>query len=261
LLPFEVCNLGAINLTKFVKDEEFKIKEFIDVVKIAVRFLNRVIDCNYFPLEQIRDMVNGTRKIGLGVMGLADFFILLKIRYGEIESLDLANKVFEILAKEAWEESYRLGETLGGFGKATLWEKKKDYQLKGSRNSAITTVAPTGTTSIIPGVSSGIEPLFRVKYKRTDTFGVREIVHPLFERIDYDKYSKYVRVAEEIQSFEHLEMQAIIQKWVDSAVSKTINLKNSATVEDIEYIYKMAWEKKCKGVTIFRQGSKKGVME
>jgi ribonucleoside-diphosphate reductase alpha chain len=265
LIFWEPCNLGSINLVSMVKENgEFDFGLLRGIIDSSVLFLNRVIDNNCYPLEQITDIANKTRKIGLGVMGLADVLILMKVIYGSKESLEIIDEIFKTIAEESWKKSYDLvcdGTYENPFHYHKEWEAKNDFQLKNSINATATTIAPTGTISIVAGVSSGIEPLFRVKYTRRDSFGEREVIHPLFEKVNYEDYKKYVVTAEEIDPIQHLEVQATVQKWVDNAVSKTINLPSDASVKDVEEIYMRAWEIGCKGVTVFRRGSKKGVLE
>jgi len=263
LMFYESCNLGSMNLVKCVENGKFDFELLKEITKKSVLFLNRVIDNNCYPLPQIKDISSKTRKIGLGVMGLADALILLKIKYGSMESLGIINDIFKTIAETGWTSSRNLVDDeiySEPFLLHDSMEKKLSFQRLGAINSTITTIAPTGTISIVVGVSSGIEPLFKVKYKRKDSFGERDVVHPLFEKINYSKYKKYVVTAEELDAVDHLKVQSTIQKWIDNAVSKTINLPFDATVEDVNDIYINAWKMGCKGVTVFRRGSKQGVL-
>ena len=263
LFSFESCNLGSINLVKFVNDKgEFMEDMFADFVGLCVTFLNRVIDNNYFPLPQIADMTTKTRKIGLGVMGLADMLILMKIKYGSEECIDFLDKLFTKLSLEAWNASTELGNKEGVFPLADSFKPCIGTQsVANPRNSTVTTIAPTGTISIIAGVSSGIEPLFKKEYVREDSLGTRKVTHPLFDRIDYDEYKEFIVTAHEVSADEHLAVQTVIQKHIDNAVSKTVNMRGDAPIEEVESLYWKAWESGCKGLTVFRHGSRDGVMK
>ncbi len=285
LLPFESCNLGSINLSKFVVGDWVNKKGRIDwdelgrVVRIAVRFLDNVITVNKFPLPQIEEVVKKNRKIGLGVMGWAEMLIKLWIPYDSEEAISLAKKVMKFITQTARDESSRLGKLKGNFPhfKYSKWYKDYDYM----RNATVTTIAPTGTISIIAGTSSGIEPLFAISYLRDVLGGLLE-TNPFFEEIarergfysedlikrvatngnlkevDVPKDVKRVfKTALEIDPVWHVKMQAAFQKYTDNAVSKTVNLPEDATVDDVRKVYLLAWKLKCKGITIYRYGSKK----
>ncbi len=283
LLPFESCNLGSINLSKFVRGPIGKGKidweELERVVRIAVRFLDNVITINKFPLPQIEKVVKANRKIGLGVMGFAEFLIKLGIPYNSERAIAIAKKVMKFITETARDESSKLGEIKGDFPnfKYSKWYKEFDHM----RNATVTTIAPTGTISIIAGTSSGIEPLFAIAYIR-DVLGGLVEVNPVFEayarengfytqkliskivkdgtlkNVDLPKKVKNLFLtALEIPPEQHVRIQAAFQKYTDNAVSKTVNLPKNATINDVKKVYMLAWKLKCKGITVYRYGSKK----
>ena len=282
LLPFESCNLGSINLAMMVKDSNVDWEKLRRVVGIAVHFLDNVIDVNRYPVPEIGALTRANRKIGLGVMGFADMLIMLGIPYDSEEALALAEKVMKFISDEATKKSVETGEKRGAFlnFKGSLWEKK-DY--KTIRNSTVTTVAPTGTISIIAGCSGGIEPIFAVAFVRNVMDGSRLLeIQPTFEKLTkqrgFSRRDLILDVAKtgSIQKMEdvpedvrrifvtsldidpkwHVRMQAAFQKYVDNAVSKTVNLSSDATVEDVRLVYLLAYKLKCKGITVYRYGSK-----
>ncbi|MEZ0343614.1 MAG: adenosylcobalamin-dependent ribonucleoside-diphosphate reductase [Caldimicrobium sp.] len=284
LLPYESCNLGSINLANFVRDRDHDWERLRETVHLAVRFLDDVIEVNRFPIPQIAKITTLNRKIGLGVMGFADMLIKLRIGYTEERALSLAEKIMSFISEESLKASAQLAEERGSFPAfpGSLWDRKGYPPL---RNATTTTIAPTGTLSLIAGVSSSIEPLFGIYYERKTLGGViiREF-HPLFERVleeegykesEIESIKEEVRekglisqtgVKEEIKklfltSFEippeiHLSIQRVFQKYTHNAVSKTINLPTSATPEDIKKIYIKAFEWGLKGITVYRYGSK-----
>jgi ribonucleoside-diphosphate reductase alpha chain len=283
LLPFESCNLGSINLAKMVNGGDVDWKKLRRVTRTAVHFLDNVIDLNKFPVPEIGEVTQANRKIGLGVMGFADMLILLGIAYDSEEALALAEKVMKFISDEATKKSVETGEKRGAFPnfKGSLWEKRG---YKTIRNSTVTTVAPTGTISIIAGCSGGIEPIFAVAFIRNVMEGTRLLeVQPTFEELAKEKgfYSrelmleiaktgsiqKMEKVPEDVRRIFvtsldiapewHVRMQAAFQKYVDNAVSKTVNLPPDATVEDVRRVYLLAYKLKCKGITVYRYGSKR----
>jgi ribonucleoside-diphosphate reductase alpha chain len=285
LLPMEACNLGSINLAKFVMENGdgpvIDYEELKDVVHTTLRFLDNTIDMSKYPLPEIHEMVHGNRKIGLGVMGFADMLYQLKIPYNSEEALEMAEAVMRFIQENAHEASQNLADERGVFPN---WEKSlfKDQGVK-LRNATCTTIAPTGTLSIIAGCSSGIEPLFALSFVRNvmDNDKLLE-VNPYFAEVANDRrfYSrelmdeiakrgsikkikqipKDVRnvfvTAHDVSPEWHIRMQAAFQKYTDNAVSKTVNLPNDATVDDVMKVYNLAYELGCKGVTIYRDGSK-----
>lgn len=284
LLPFESCNLGSINLGKMIRKvgDRYEIdwEKLKFTVHKAVHFLDNVIDANYYPLKQIEDMTKANRKIGLGVMGFYDLLILLGVPYNTEEARELAENVMSFIQKEAREASSKLAEDRGVFPN---WDRSifKNLGLK-LRNATLTTIAPTGSISIIANCSSGIEPIFALAYKRKISLGEWNEVYPLFKKVleeeniyseeliekvikegtiqNIDEIPEKIKrlfvTALDISPEDHVLMQAAFQKYVDNAVSKTVNLKESATKEDIEKIYLMAYELKLKGITVYRDKSR-----
>ncbi|MEM3896600.1 MAG: adenosylcobalamin-dependent ribonucleoside-diphosphate reductase, partial [Archaeoglobaceae archaeon] len=266
LLPYESCNLGSINLAKFVDGKDFDWERLREIVHIAVRFLDNVIDVNAYPIPEIEDMTKANRKIGLGVMGWADALFLLEIPYDSEEAIKLAEKVMKFIQEESHKASQLLAEERGVFPnwKGSVWEKKG---LK-MRNATTTTIAPTGTISIIANCSSGIEPVFALAYKRANILDGEEFfeINPILEKVLREKglyngeliakiaetgsvqnldlpssIKRVFKTALEIAPEWHVKMQAAFQKFTDNAVSKTINLPNSATRADVEKAFMLAY--------------------
>ncbi len=289
LYPFDACNLGSINLAMMVKqvDHHFEVDwdELKRITRLGVRFLDDVIDANSYPLEQIREVVQQIRRIGLGVMGWADMLIKLGIRYDSNEALLLAEQVMSFISEQGRKMSQELAVERGPFPafKDSIWYK---LGYKPLRNSTVTTIAPTGTISIIAGgTSQGIEPIFSVVYLRNvrESLGYNLIeVNNEFERraLENGYYSEELMkglagqvsiqnveqipieerrlfvTAYDISPDWHVKMQAAFQKYVDNGVSKTINFPSWATPQDIETAYKNAYELGCKGITVYRDSSK-----
>ncbi len=281
LLPYESCNLGSINLSKFVENGSINWEKLRKVIRIAVHFLDNVIDANNYPLPQIEYMTKQTRKIGLGVMGFAEMLIKLRVSYASKEALDIAEKVMEFIEKVSHEASADLAKTKGTF---YAWDRSIWYE-KGikMRNATTTTIAPTGSISIIAGTSSGIEPLFGLVFIREVLEGTELLeVNQLFEE-ELRKRNLYsediMREVSRTGSIQHLNlpedikrifltshdidyqwhvlMQAVFQKHTDNAVSKTINMRNDATIDEVEKAFMLAYKLKCKGITIYRDRSKR----
>jgi ribonucleoside-diphosphate reductase alpha chain len=255
LLAYESCNLGSINLSKFVLNGKIDYDRLGKVVRISVQFLDSVIDVNKYPLLEIEKMTKANRKIGLGVMGFAEMLILLGIRYDSKEALEAADDVMKFISSEARNVSVELGKRKGSFPnfKKSVWYGK----YKSMRNGTITTIAPTGTISIIADCGNGIEPLFALSFTRTMYEGKKLThVNPLFKKIGKEKGKLFV-TAQDIKPEWHVKMQSVFQKYVDNAVSKTVNLRREATKNDVKKIFLMAYDLKCKGITVYREGSKK----
>ena len=285
LLPYEACNLGSINLSLMLKENGNVVDVDFDklrktVIK-AVHFLDNVIDVNKYPLPEIDEMTRGTRKIGLGVMGWADMLCKMRIPYNSQKAINLAEKVMKFIQEESRKASIEIAERKGVFP----YYDKSIYKEMGIRvrNATTTTIAPTGTLSIIAGVSSGIEPLFAISYIRNvmDNDELVE-VNPLFKQIaekegfyseelmrriakkgsisGFAEIPKYIRdvfvTSHDISPEGHVKMQAAFQKYTDNAVSKTVNLRHEATKEDVREVFILADKLNCKGVTIYRDGSR-----
>jgi len=294
LHPFDVCNLGSINLSRFVSNEnqergnnilsKIAWKRLEEVTRLAVRFLDNGVDVSIYPIIQVEQMAKANRRIGLGVMGWADMLYKLRVAYNSEQAFALAEKVMRFIYSVSHDESEKLAQEKGVFEnwKGSTYEKKGIKQ----RNVALTTIAPTGTISMVADCSSGIEPIYALSYIKNvvDEAGLT-YVNPLFEKAleesvenelkrqeileqvaqtgtcqhvkDVPENIKQVFVtAHDIAWDEHVSMQAAFQKYADNAVSKTINFPNSATIEEISQAYLLAWKLGCKGVTIYRDGSK-----
>jgi ribonucleoside-diphosphate reductase alpha chain len=286
LLPYESCNLASINLSKMTKKKgtgyEIDYAKLAETVKTGVRFLDNVIDVNKFPLKQIEEMTKKTRKIGLGIMGFADMLVMLGVPYNSHEALEIAEDVMAFINKKATEASVELGKERGVFPAF----KGSVYDVEGGprvRNATRTTIAPTGTLSMIAGCSSGIEPLFALSYTKTVLDGTPFIeVNPYFEEAAKrggfyseelmkklaegahlsdikgvpDKIKRLFVTAHEITPDWHVKMQAAFQRSTDNAVSKTINFPHEATRDDVARAYMLAYEEGLKGITIYRDRSR-----
>ncbi len=284
LLPYESCNLGSINLVQFVKNGKINWDDLRETCRIAVRFLDNVIEMNNYPIKQIDEMTKKNRKIGLGIMGWADMLVMLNIPYNSNEAISLAEEVMKFIRDEGRKMSVELAEERGSF---PAFEKSIYPALgfKAMRNATITTIAPTGTISIIAGASSGIEPYFALAYYRNvmDNNKLPEVNPYFLEKANEGKFyseslmnklaeagnahnltevpediRKIFVTSHEIEPVWHVKMQAAFQKYTDNAVSKTVNFQNSATIEDVEKAYMLAYDLGCKGITIYRDGSRSG---
>lgn len=284
LLPFESCNLGSINLSRLVSKGEVAWEEMGSLVRLGVRFLDDAIEVNRFPLDQIRQATLRTRKIGLGVMGFAEMLIQMGVSYKSPEALQVAEAVMSFISREAREASARLGEERGSF---PLFESSRLRSYRAMRNATVTTVAPTGTISIIAGTSSGIEPLFAVSFVRNVLEGAQLIESsPFFEQMAGqrgiltpairaevaakgsvqdvagvpDDLKELFVTALDVPPQQHVQVQAAFQKHTDNAVSKTVNLPHSASVADVAEVFRLAYRMGCKGITVYRYGSRDQVL-
>jgi ribonucleoside-diphosphate reductase alpha chain len=294
LLSYESCNLGSINLAKYVKSGKIDWNGLREMTRLSVRFLDNVIEVNNFPMPQIEKMTMGNRKIGLGVMGFADMLFQLDIPYNSEESLKTAEQVMKFVTDEGRKMSEELGKERGSFlnFKGSIWEKKG---YKFMRNATVTTIAPTGTISMIAECSSGIEPLFAVVFIKRVLDG-KELLYvneqfknalkmrglyseepvkgkvlseEFMEKIANagslnnvkelpDEIKRIFVVAHDVTPEWHIKIQAAFQKYTDNAVSKTVNFPNWATTNDVEKVYILAYDLGCKGVTVYRDGSREG---
>jgi ribonucleoside-diphosphate reductase alpha chain len=304
LLPYDVCNLGSVNVGAFVRDdvpadspwyEKIDWAEYRRVIRLATHFLDNVIDANQYPLPEIHDLAHGIRRIGLGVMGFADLLVRLGVPYNTDEGVEVGRRIMEFMHEEAKKESERLAEVRGVFPE---WERsiwgpdescarapngERIRPMRRLRNCNVDTVAPTGTISIIAGCSSGIEPLFAVAFMRNQAGVMMPDVNEDFVRVAKERgfYSEALleRIAREgtidfpevpadvkrtfvtahdITPEWHVRMQAAFQEFVDSAISKTTNFPHEATEDDVRQIYELAFRLGCKGVTVYRDGSREG---
>ena len=282
LLPYESCNLASINLGRMVKGQEVDWRKLKERIAWGIRFLDDVIEVNRFPLPQIREITFKNRKIGLGIMGFADLLVRLGIPYNSRRSADFAGRLMRFIRRESLKSSQSLAAERGvfpNFGKSVY--AKKGLRV---RNATVNTIAPTGTISMIAGCSSGIEPRFAISYVRNVLSGTKLFeLDPLFEQTARARgfYSKEMMAeiagsgslkkikgipedvrrtfvtAFDVTPREHVQIQASFQKHTDNSVSKTINLPADATVDDVRKIYLLAHELRCKGITLYRYGSKR----
>jgi ribonucleoside-diphosphate reductase alpha chain len=293
LLPYDVCNLGSINLAVFVVDGDLDWARLRRAVHLTTHFLENVIDANHYPLPEITNLAQKIRRIGLGVMGLADVFVRLGIPYDSVEAVELGRKIQRFVDHEAKVESERLAGIRGTFSEweRSIWgpdatcardpDGKRIRPMRRLRNCNVTTVAPTGTISIIAGCSSGIEPLFAVAFMRNQAGVLMPDVNEdfvavakkegwyseeLMKRVAETGHARHPEVpanwqrvfttANEIGPEWHVRMQGAFQEYNDSAISKTVNFANHAAEADVEQIYRLAFELGCKGVTVYRDGSR-----
>ncbi|MDI6799776.1 MAG: adenosylcobalamin-dependent ribonucleoside-diphosphate reductase [Actinomycetota bacterium] len=283
LLPYESCNLGSINLAQMVRGASVDWEKLARTIRLAVHFLDNVIDASKFPLPEVDAITKANRKIGLGVMGFADMLIMLATPYDSEEAIKIGEEIMAFISKEAREKSALLAKARGSFPnfKESRWI---DMGFSHMRNATTTTIAPTGTISIIANTSSGIEPLFAVSFVRKVMDGTRLAeVNPLFERMAKemglwqdeikqevmnsgrlrslrgipDSFKRLFETALEIPFEQHIKIQAAFQRHTDNAVSKTVNLAEDATEQDVAAVFMLAHEMRCKGVTVYRYGCKK----
>lgn len=278
LPPFGVCNLGALNLSTFVENGKMNYERLAETAKVAIRFLDNVIDSTHYFLEENRKaQQEGTRRTGLGTMGLADALIKMKIAYGSEESLPVIEKIYQTIRDASYEASTEIAEEKGPFGKfdrekymqgrfikrlpKAIQERIKQH---GIRNGVLLTQAPTGTTSLLAGVSSGIEPVYDFAMIRRDRTGEHILYHPLLQEWR-DKHPNkptpgYFVSSKDLSPEEHVRVQAIIQKYTDSSISKTVNAPNDHTIDQVRKLYQLAYDMGCKGVTYYRDGSRDAVL-
>ncbi|MHB0958734.1 MAG: adenosylcobalamin-dependent ribonucleoside-diphosphate reductase [Pirellulaceae bacterium] len=293
LRPYEACNLGSVNLAAFFRpdadsrsDDSIHWSALRETVELAVRFLDNVIDANKYPTREIHDATHMTRKIGLGVMGFADLLFMMRLAYDSDDALELAQRLGQTIRDTAWVASERLAEIRGNFPmwEGSIWQTQHDNMA--IRNAQLTTIAPTGTISIIAGCSSGIEPVFSLAFQRQVLGGKKLLeVNPVFQAALRPHFHDEAKVAEilehaaaygsvqahrevprelkavfrtarDISPSSHVRMQAAWQRHTDAAVSKTINLPADASTRDVEQAFLLAHQLKCKGITVYRDGAR-----
>lgn len=284
--PWAVCNLGAMNLAAYVKGDDlstdtagvFDYKAFGEDVRTAMRFLDNVIDDTYYFYDENEKCAKEIRRTGLGIMGIADALIKMKIKYGSDESLPVIKKIFATLRDQAYDASADIAKEKGSF---PMFDKEKYMQghhikalpkairekieKNGIRNAVLLTIAPTGTTSLLSGVSSGIEPVYEFTFVRRDRTGEHIMYHPLLDiwknSHPTEERPDYFVSSNDLTPLEHARVQAIAQEYIDSSISKTVNAPNAHTIDDVKTLYMMAYDMGLKGVTYFRDGSRAGVLE
>ena len=281
-----VCNLGAMNLAAYVREDNLKedkagwfdYEAFGKDVQVAMRFLDNVIDDTYYFFKENEQVAKDIRRTGLGIMGIADTFIKMKIRYGSEESEKVSKKIFKTLRDNAYIASADLAKEKGAFPKFDKEKYLKGFHIKalpkeirekiaenGIRNAVLLTIAPTGTTSLLAGVSSGVEPVYEFEYSHNGRLGKQMVYHGLYgewkeAHPDVDRPDYFVG-ANDLTPDDHVKIQAIAQEYIDSSISKTVNAPNSHTVEDVKNLYMSAYDNGLKGVTYFRDGSRMGVLQ
>ncbi len=283
LFPFESCNLGYVNFVNFVKDGEFDFKRLAEVMKIAVRLMDNVVEISWFPVKEVGDSVRNHRRIGIGGVGWAEVLAMLEIPYDSQEAFDLAEKVSEKMYKSAFDASCEIAEEKGPFPLVvdSIWAKKT----KKPRNVALLTFPPSSGNAVIAGTSFGVEPYFALAYEQNVMDGMRlrtvvpYFVEKLKERGLYSEeliqkvienhgsiqdiveipadLKKIFKVAHDIHWKDHIKMQAAFQKWTDNAITKTINMPTETTPHEIQEAYTLAWKLGCKGLTVYRDKTKK----
>lgn len=272
-----VCNLGALNLASLVTDGKMDWEQLSHVAGVAMRFLDNVIDANLYFIEENRTAQLGTRRTGLGTMGLADAFIKMGITYGSEESLRVGERIYQTIRDAAYDMSADVAAEKGPFPRFDrekyargefIRELPTPIQEKiarqGIRNAVLLTQAPTGTTSLLAGVSSGIEPVFDFAMVRRDRTGEHVMYHPLLEewreRHPGEPIPPYFVGVNELTPEDHVRVQAMVQRFTDSSISKTVNAPHSHAVEDVKRLYISAFDQGCKGVTYYRDGSRDAVL-
>jgi len=277
LPPFGVCNLGALNLSAFVENGQMDWERLAEVSKVAMRFLDNVVDANEYFIKENEEAQLGTRRTGLGTMGLADALIKMKVAYGSEASIPIIERIYTTIRDAAYEASADIAVEKGSFPRferdkymrgSFIKRLPKAVQEKikkqGIRNAVLLTQAPTGTTSLFAGVSSGIEPVYDFAMVRRDRTGEHILYHPLLQawRDEHpnEPTSNYFVSSNDLTPEEHVRVQATVQRYTDSSISKTVNAPNSHTVKEVQTLYRLAYEMGCKGVTYYRDGSRDAVL-
>ncbi len=277
LPPWGVCNLGAINLSAFIENGKMNYEQLAETSRVAMRFLDNVIDANLYFIKENEEAQLGTRRTGLGTMGLADALIKMKIAYGSEESLPVIERIYATIRNAAYEASADIAAEKGVFPhfdrdkyiqgrfiKRLPQAIQEKIRTQGIRNAVLLTQAPTGTTSLLAGVSSGIEPVYDFAMVRRDRTGEHILYHPLLqewrEKHPNEQTPHYFVSSKDLTPEEHVRVQAMIQRYTDSSISKTVNAPNDHTVEQVQMLYRMAYEMGCKGITYYRDGSRDAVL-
>ena len=285
LASYTACNLGNINLCKFVDEEgRFNYEELAEVTRVATRFMDNIIDYNMdsHALEKIKKAVASDRRIGLGITGLADALMMMKIKYDTQEALDETEKMMRVIRDESYKTSVEIAKEKGafplfnweGYSKSKFVQSlpkeiQDEIKKHGIRNSTVITVPPVGTGSIVAQTSSGIEPIFCTSYRRRvknhdgDTFTEYKVYHPLIKKMFGDDVNlpAHVVTAHDIDPYFRVKMQGVIQKYVDSSISSTVNLAEDVSVETVADIYMTAYKAGLKGITVYREGSRDGILQ
>ena len=284
LAAYTACNLGNINLSQFVdKDGNFQFEELKKTTQVATRFMDNVIDYNLnnHAFDKIKKSVESDRRVGIGITGLADMFVKMKIKYDSNEALNITEKVMKIIRNESYLTSVEIAKEKGsfslfdweGYSKSKFVQSlpdeiKKQIQKHGIRNGTLITVPPVGTGSIVAQTSSGVEPIFSTSYVRKvknydgHTFSDYKVYHPLVKKLfeTDENLPEYVVTSHKIDPYFRVKMQGVIQKYVDSSISSTVNLPEETTVETVSDIYIKAYKEGLKGITVYREGSRQGIL-
>jgi len=285
LAAYTACNLGNINLGKFVDDKgQFDYAELAEVTRVATRFMDDIIDYNMenHALEKIKKAVASDRRIGLGITGLADALVMMKIKYDTQEALDETEKMMRTIRDESYQTSVELaiekgpfplfaweGYSRSKFVQSLPAEIQESIKANGIRNSTVITMPPVGTGSIVAQTSSGIEPIFCTSYRRKvknhdgETYSEYKVYHPLIKQMfgSDEDLPPYVVTAHQIDPYFRVKMQGVIQKYVDSSISSTVNLAENVSVETVADIYMTAYRSGLKGITVYREGSREGILQ
>jgi ribonucleoside-diphosphate reductase alpha chain len=281
-----VCNLGAMNLAAYVREDDlpkdkggwFDYDAFAADVQVAMRFLDNVIDDTHYFFDKNERVAKEVRRTGLGIMGIADAFIKMKVRYGSEQSIEVSKKIFSTLRDNAYIASANIAAEKGTFPKYNKEKYLQGYHIKalpkairekiaknGVRNAVLLTIAPTGTTSFIAGVSSGVEPVYEFEYLRRTKVGEAKMYHHLYDtwRLAHPDQTRpeYFVSANDLTPEDHVKIQAVAQEYIDSSISKTVNAPSTHSVEDVKRLYMLSYDMGLKGVTYMREGSRQGVLE
>ncbi|HVZ58815.1 MAG TPA: ribonucleoside-diphosphate reductase, adenosylcobalamin-dependent, partial [Patescibacteria group bacterium] len=273
-----VCNLGAMNLAAYVTDEQFDFESFGKDVRVAMRMLDNVIDQTYYFFKENEECAKDIRRTGLGIMGLGDALIKMKLPYGSDKSIPVIEKIFKTLRDNAYDASAELAKEKGAFPHFDKDKYLNAHFVKnlpkairqkiaenGIRNAVLLTIAPTGTTSLVSGVSSGVEPVYEFTFRRKWRGGEEIMYHPLFDEWRKahvgEERPDYFVSANDLTPVEHVKVQAVAQEYIDSSISKTVNAPSTHTVQDVKDLYMFAYDYGLKGITYMRDGSRMGVLE